>query len=151
MSTASKSPLSVGKIVNKEHFLKCDLIPQEVKEIIGKKGEYFLLIFVPREDIVKASFFPCKDAHIEKILIKLSEFSPELVKGISEVLKELKLAEHILHTTGLCFSSEACFYESYLHLSPDENIAIGTVKDAFSQVPKVLDVVIEPIPVEEDK
>ncbi len=150
MSTASKSPLSVGKIVSKAHFLKCELIPEEVKDIIAKKGDFFLMIFVPREDIVKASFFPCRDAHIEKILIKLSEFSPELVKGISEVLKELKLAEHILHTTGLCFSSEACFYESYLHLSPDENISTDTVKHAFSQVPKVLDVVIEPVAVEED-
>jgi hypothetical protein len=148
VSTASKSPLSVGKIVNKEQFLKCDLIPEEVKGIIGKKGEFFLMIFVPREDIVKASFFPCKDANIEKILIKLSEFSPELVKGISEVLKDLKLAEHILHTTGLCFSTEACYYESYLHLSPDENISNDTVKAAFSRVPKVLDVVIEPILVE---
>jgi hypothetical protein len=148
LSTASKSPLSVGKIVNKEQFLQCDLIPEEVKAIIGKKGEFFLMIFVPREDIVKASFFPCKDAHIEKILIKLSEFSPELVKGISEVLKELKLAEHILHTTGLCFSTEACYYESYVHLSPDENISNKTVKAAFSRVPKVLDVTIEPILVE---
>jgi len=145
----TKNPLSVGHIVNKEHFLQCELIPEEVKEIIGNKGNFFLMIYVPREDLVKASFFPCKDAHIEKILIKLLEFSPELVKGISEVLKELKLAEHILHTTGLCFSSEACFYESYLHLSPEENISIDAVKNAFSQVPKVLEVVIEQIPIEQ--
>ncbi|OLS14020.1 MAG: hypothetical protein RBG13Loki_2335 [Promethearchaeota archaeon CR_4] len=148
---ANKNPLSVGKIVNKEHFLGCDLIPVDVKDIMGNKGNYFLLIFVPREDLVKASFFPCNDAHIEKILIKLSEFSPELVKGISEVLKELTLAEHILHTTGLCFSSEACFYESYVHLSPEENISISAVKDAFSRVPKVIDVIIEPVPIEQNK
>ena len=148
LSFTSKNPLSVGKIVNKEDFLKCDLIPQEIKAMIGTKGEFFLMIFVPREDIIKASFFPCKDAHIEKILIKLSEFSPELVKGISEVLKDLKLAEHILHTTGLCFSTEACFYESYLHLAPDENIPISSVKEAFLKVPKVLDVIVEELHIE---
>jgi hypothetical protein len=70
------------------------------------------------------------------------------VKGISEVLKNLNLAEHILHTTGLCFSSEACFYESYIHMGPDEAIDEDSIKSAFMEVPKVLEVLVEPIPVE---
>jgi len=146
---ASQNPLSIGKIVNQEKFLQCELIPSEVKDIIGNSGDFFLMIYVPRDDIVKASFFPSKDANIKKILIKLEEFSPELVKGISEVLKNLNLSEHILHTTGLCFSSEACFYESYIHMGPEDDLDEDSVKSAFMEVPKVIEVIVEPIPVEE--
>ena len=143
-----ENPISIGKIVNKELFLKCDLIPQSVKNTIESAGKYFLMIFVPRQDLVKASFYPRPDANISKILIKLRKFSPELVNDISVVFNKLQLTEHVIHTTGLCSSAEACFYESYAHLSSEGKISIETLKEAFSQVPEVLDVIITPVPEE---
>ncbi|MHA1730494.1 MAG: hypothetical protein ACTSU5_01045 [Promethearchaeota archaeon] len=143
-----KSPLSIGKLIGAETFRGDALIPEEVKEKIGGKGDYFLLIFVPREDVVKISVFPCKSSKIKKILIQLQEFSPELVKGISQVLNDLELTDYIMHTTGLCFSAESCYYETYLDTTDIANDKLAGIKDKFMEVPSVMEVEVTPVPVE---
>ena len=109
---------------------------------------YYLLIFISREDVVKISCFPTKNKNIKKILVKLKEFSPDLVKGISNVLNELNLSKEILHTTGLCYEMEKCFYETYLigNLIDSGELTNDTIKNKFMSVAKVLSVLIEDIP-----
>ena len=128
---------------------KNDIIPDEIKsEILD--SPYYLLIFISREDVVKINCFPSKTEAIKKILIKLQEFSPDLVKGISSVLKELNLSKDILHTTGLCYEMENCFYETYLIADAFDaesgSITIESIKEKFKSVAKVINVVIEDIP-----
>lgn len=138
-----KNKISLGLIVTKEE-LNNSIFPGEILEEI-LDTPYYLLIFISREDVVKLSCFPTKTNQIKKVLIKLTEFSPDLVKGISNVLRELDLSKHILHTTGLCYEMEICFYETYL-IGKDIGDKIETIKERFNAITKVVDVVIEDIP-----
>ena len=144
-----KNKISVGLIITNKQLKKNDIIPDEIKsEILD--SPYYLLIFISREDVVKINCFPSKTEAIKKILIKLQEFSPDLVKGISSVLKELNLSKDILHTTGLCYEMENCFYETYLIADAFDaesgSITIESIKEKFKSVAKVINVVIEDIP-----
>ncbi len=137
-----KNKISIGLILSKDDLNK-SIFPSEItQEILDTP--YYLLIFISREDVVKISCFPTKTNKIKKVLIKLTEFSPDLVKGISKVLKELNLSRNILHTTGLCYEMERCFYETYLY---NDSISADTLKEKFTRIPKVIDVIVEDIPI----
>ena len=142
-----KNKISIGMIISNEELNKNPIFPLEIKEEI-LSSPYYLLIFISREDVVKISCFPTKNNNIKKILIKLKEFSPDLVKGISNVLNELQLSKDILHTTGLCYEMEKCFYETYLvgDNINTENLSIETIKEKFMAIAKVTNVIIEDIP-----
>ena len=142
-----KNKISIGKILSKADF-DSTIFPDEVKYEINE-APYYLLIFISREDSIKISCFPAHTQEIKKILIKLIEFSPDLVKGISTVLNELNLSRDILHTTGICYELENCFYETYLlgdSLNSGE-MSIDAIKDKFMAIDKIVNVVIEDIPI----
>ena len=141
-----KNKISIGKILSKDDF-NSTIFPEEVKDEIND-APYYLLIFISREDSIKISCFPAHTQYIKKILIKLIEFTPDLVKGISTVLNELNLSKDILHTTGICYELENCFYETYLlgdSLDSGEN-SILAIKESFLAIDKIVNVVIEDIP-----
>jgi len=142
-----KNKISIGKILSKEDF-NSTIFPEEVKYEINE-APYYLLIFISREDSIKISCFPTQTKDIKKILIKLIEFSPDLVKGISTVLGELNLSRDILHTTGICYELENCFYETYL-LGDSLNsgdVSVNAIKEKFLAIDKIVNVVIEDIPI----
>ncbi|MFX0057094.1 MAG: hypothetical protein ACFE85_01085 [Candidatus Hodarchaeota archaeon] len=142
-----KNKISIGLIINKDD-LNSTLFPEEVKNEI-MDSPYYLLIFISREDVIKISCFPSKTSMIKKILIKLLEFSPDLVKGISNVLNDLNLSKDILHTTGICYELENCFYETYLIGDALEsgNLTLEDIREKFMSVAKVVNVEIEDIPI----
>jgi len=142
-----KNKISVGMIITNEELNNNRIFPSEIKEEI-LSSPYYLLIFISREDVVKISCFPTKKNNIKKILIKLKEFSPDLVKGISNVLNELKLSKDILHTTGLCYEMEKCFYETYITSDTFDSgqLDIEILKNKFMSVANVINVIIEDIP-----
>lgn len=142
-----KNKISIGKILSKEDF-NSTIFPEEVKYEIND-APYYLLIFISREDSVKISCFPTQTQDIKKILIKLIEFSPDLVRGISTVLSELNLSRDILHTTGICYELENCFYETYLlgNSINSGEMSIKAIKDKFMAIDKIVNVVIEDIPI----
>ena len=141
-----KNKISVGLIISKDVFNSSTIFPEEVKAEINDTS-YYLLIFISREDSIKISCFPTKTKNIKKILIKLIEFSPDLVKGISTVLGELNLSRDILHTTGICYELEKCFYETYLlgDSLNKGNITNEAIKENFLAIDKVVNVEIEDI------
>jgi hypothetical protein len=146
IENSEKNKISVGLISSKEELIKNPIFPKEVTNEI-MDTPYYLLIFISREDVVKISCFPTKTDNIKKILISLKEFSPDLVKGISTVLKELNLNKEILHTTGLCYEMENCYYETYLI---GENIneaeaSIDAIKEKFMSIAKVMEVIIDTV------
>ena len=142
-----KNKISIGKILSREDF-KSTIFPDEVKNEIND-APYYLLIFISREDSIKISCFPAHNRNIKKILIKLIEFSPDLVKGISTVLNDLNLSRDILHTTGICYELENCFYETYLlgDTLNSGDISTEEIKNKFMAIKKIVNVVIEDIPV----
>jgi hypothetical protein len=135
--------ISYGNLVSHEDFEQTALIPFEVKKSLAK-GIYYLFIFVPSEDSLKVTIFPVDNKTIKKILICLKEFSPDLVKGISDVLKTYNLGESSIHTTGLCFSGINCFYETYIDAQKMEQnqISLDAIKKEFKKIDRVLDVQI---------
>lgn len=142
-----KNNISIGKILSKEDF-NATIFPEEVKNEIND-APYYLLIFISREDSIKISCFPTQTQDIKKILIKLTEFTPDLVKGISTVLNKLNLSKDILHTTGICYELENCFYETYLlgnSLDSGET-SINAIKEKFLAIDKIVNIVIEDIPI----
>jgi len=140
-----KNKISLGLIITKDQ-LNNSIFPKEVLKEISDTP-YYLLIFISREDVVKISCFPTKTSNIKKVLIKLTEFSPDLVKGISTVLRELDLSKYILHTTGLCYEMEKCFYETYIIGESLDPAKIETIKEKFNAIMKVIEVNIEEIPI----
>lgn len=142
-SEVTNNKISTGLIISNENFKKNPILPADITDVITNTP-YYLLIFISREDVIKISCFPSKTSNIKKVLIKLKEFSPELVKGISSVLKELNLSKDILHTTGLCYEMENCFYETYL--VGDDLLPIEQVKKKFMEIEKVINVDVENIP-----
>jgi len=139
---AQKNKISVGLIIDKEELNTNVIFPGEIKEEV-KDAPYYLMIFISREDVVKISCFPTKTNNIKKILIKLEEFSPNLVKGISNVLRELNLSKDVLHTTGLCYELSDCYYESYINGDEIDSDDIEKIKRAFMSIEKVNDVIFE--------
>jgi hypothetical protein len=142
-----KNKISIGKILSRGVF-NSTIFPEEVKNEIND-APYYLLIFISREDSIKISCFPAHTQDIKKILIKLIEFTPDLVKGISTVLSELNLSKDILHTTGICYELENCFYETYLlgnSLDSGET-SLNAIKEKFLAIDKIVNVVIEDIPI----
>ena len=96
--------------------------------------------------MAKINVFPVETKSIKKILINLERFSLELVNGISDVLKDLN--EYILHTTGICYSEEFCFYETYINMEKlkEKNITLEKLKKEFMNIPKIIKVIVEDIP-----
>ena len=141
-----KNKISVGLIINNSELNNNPIFPSEIKEEISN-SPYYLLIFISREDVVKISCFPTQNKNIKKILIKLKEFSPDLVKGISNVLNDLNMSKEILHTTGLCYEMEKCFYETYLigDIIDSGELSADNIKEKFMAVANVLNVHIEDI------
>lgn len=135
-----KKQISYGKLVTRENYLTTSAIPKEVKQKLGE-SPYYLFIYIPGDEILKISIFPCKNAQIKKILIRLKEFAPELVKGISDILKKFKLGSGTIHTTGLCFEHINCYYETYVSVQ-DIPISLEEIKQEFLKVPRVENVQI---------
>ncbi len=144
---AQKNKISIGQIITSKDLDNNPIFPSEIKEEI-MDSPYYLLIFISREDVVKISCFPTKNNNIKKILIKLKEFSPDLVKGISNVLNEMNLSKEILHTTGLCYEMERCYYETYLvgDVIDSGELSLDIIKEKFMGVANVIDVQIEEVP-----
>jgi len=149
-ATKQKNKISIGKILSKDDFNNA-IFPEEVKNEIND-APYYLLIFISREDSIKISCFPTNTQDIKKILIKLIEFTPDLVKGISTVLNELNLSKDILHTTGICYELENCFYETYLlgNSLNSGKTSINAIKEKFLAIDKIVNVVIEDIPIHQN-
>ncbi|MBY8991149.1 MAG: hypothetical protein KGD58_10385 [Candidatus Lokiarchaeota archaeon] len=146
-NSAQKNKISVGLILTNNELDNNPIFPSEIKEEI-MSSPYYLLIFISREDVVKISCFPTQKKNIKKILIKLKEFSPDLVKGISNVLNELSLSKEILHTTGLCYEMERCYYETYFigEMIDTGDLSVEDINQKFMAVANVISVHIENIP-----
>ena len=145
----TRQQISFGKLVSRAEYEQSKFFPEEIRSHLPKTP-YYLHIFVPAENIVKVSIFACSNKDIKKILISLKEFAPELVKGISTVLKEFDLSKGTIHTTGLCFESTKCYYETYVDASKlaKNNVSFGKIKKEFLKVDRINEVQILDIELE---
>lgn len=150
MQQNERQQISFGKLITRENYITSPFIPGQIRSHLADTP-YYLYIFVPADEIIKVSIFACKSGNIKKILIRLKEFAPELVKGISTVLKNFKLSEGTIHTTGLCFESTRCFYETYVDATvmKEKNLSLDKIREEFSKVNRVEEVIIKDITISE--
>ena len=130
--------ISVGKLINRENLMNNSLIHDHAKAKL-KKSDFYLVILVPGEEILKLNIFAAKNSKITKVLVELAEFTPQTVEGIGDVLTNFELCDSIIHTTGLCFSGSNCFYESYMdmNLLDRKDFSIDKLKDSFLKIENV--------------
>jgi hypothetical protein len=148
MANDKSRKVSIGLIISSEDIKSNKIIPKGMIKSLDEPP-YYLFIYIFREKIAKINIFPVENRSIKKILINLEDFSPDLVKNISNVFKKSNLSDYILHSTGVCYSEEFCFYENYLTIEKIKGkIAIlDEMKNNLLKIPKVIDVFIEDIPV----
>ncbi|MBY9005620.1 MAG: hypothetical protein KGD63_02580 [Candidatus Lokiarchaeota archaeon] len=139
-----KKKISTGLIIDNSELKKNRIFPDEIRNEVHD-APFYLLIFISREEVLKINCFPTKTNNVKKILIKLEEFSPDLVNGISDVLKELDLRKYVLHITGLCYEVKDCYYEAFIVGDELGQEDVGEVKRRFLQIEKVVDVIFEDI------
>lgn len=145
-SEKKKNKISESEIISRKELENNCVFPDEVRNELGD-APFYLLIFIPRSDLVKINCFPVQDNKIIKLLISLEEFSPNLVKGISNILTDVLSSEDILHTTGLCFEQKNCYYETYIKAKTLDNDIKKKVKDDFLALNKVTSVKFEDVKV----
>jgi hypothetical protein len=143
---AERNKISVSIIIDHDELITNNVFPDEIKYNIIQ-SPYYLLIFIPRKDIIKINCFPISNKHIKKILIKIEEFSPEMVKGISKIFKELNLSKDIIHTTGICFELSDCYYESFLKAEILDSETLEKIKQKFMRLEKVIEIRFENVKV----
>lgn len=150
MTMENRQQISYGKLISRAGYEQSKFFPEEIRTHLPKTP-YYLYIYVPAEKIIKVSIFACENNHIKKILISLKEFAPELVKGISTVLKNFDLSKGTIHTTGLCFESSKCYYETYVDASKlkKNNISFEDIREEFLKVDRINEVKILEIPLTE--
>ena len=142
-----KNKISVGLIITKDQMRNNQIFPDEVKKDISDSPHY-LLIFISREDVVKINCFPLHTNVIKKVLIKLTEFTPDIVNGISRVFKDLELQKkEIIHITGVCYEMEDCYYEAFISGKVFEREGITeAINERLTSLANILNVEIEDIP-----
>ena len=150
MNVKERQQISYGKLIPRNKYMESPFIPDQIRSHLAE-NPYYLYIYVPADEIIKVSIFACKTANIKKILIRLKEFAPELVKGISSVLKNFNLGAGTIHTTGLCFESTKCYYETYVDATVMEqkNLSLEQIREEFLAVNRVEEVIIKEITITE--
>ena len=141
-----RNKISVSLIIDYQELMNNNVFPNEIKNDVIQTP-YYLLIFIPRKDVIKINCFPISNKHVRKILIKIEEFSPDMVKGISKIFKELNLSKNIIHTTGICFELGECYYESFVKAEVLDSETLEKIKKKFMILEKVIEVQFEDVKV----
>ncbi|MBN2150620.1 MAG: hypothetical protein JW839_04140 [Candidatus Lokiarchaeota archaeon] len=134
--------ISTGIMVTRESLRTLVTPPEALRQFTAEAGSY-LVIFNPRPDNMKISIIPCKTREVLKIVVHLTEFSPQTVKNIADIIYDLKIST--VHTSGICFHEKECCYEAYVEAQGGE--IAGPIKERFSKVPQFKAVDLEIIKV----
>ncbi|HMF34842.1 MAG TPA: hypothetical protein VKK79_25700 [Candidatus Lokiarchaeia archaeon] len=126
------SSLSEGQLVSRVDLANLH-IPQKILDEL-QAAKNFLVIFAPRPNIIKINVFPSDSDEIVKILIKLTEFSPETVKTIASIIRMLNLPN--LYTSGMCIRENECVYEAYIEKDKLE-VDVDSIQNEFEKVANV--------------
>ncbi len=129
-------------MLTRENLKTLAVPPESLRQFTADAGSY-LVIFNPRPDNMKISIIPCKTKEVLKIVVHLTEFSPQTVKSIADIIYDLKIST--VHTSGICFHEKECCYEAYVETR--EGILASLIKEKFQKIPQFKAVDIETIKV----
>ncbi len=129
-------------MLTRENLKTLAMPPDALRQFTAEAGSY-LVIFNPRPDNMKISIIPCKTKEVLKIVVHLTEFSPQTVKNIADIIYDLRITT--VHTSGICFHEKECCYEAYVEMRGG-NIA-SSIKERFQKIPQFKAVDLEIIKV----
>ena len=138
--------LSWGKVIEKNALETIKLPKEMVNSFIeGIKTNYnnVLVVFTPRNNILKIDVFPVENEDIIKVQLELTQFSGNTVKQIGKIIRELNIPKN-LFTSGVCVKTNLCLYEAYIE-EQKLPVSIDEIKERFSQVENVINVNITKI------
>lgn len=124
----TKNDLSRGQLLPRER-LAALRIPNEILENFSERN--FLVVIAPRSNIIKINVFPTDSKSIVKVLIKLREFSPYIVKKIASIIRRLSLPN--LFTSGMCVEENRCIYEAYIDKSKLD-VSLDDLRASFEEI-----------------
>lgn len=125
-------------MLSRENLNTLVMPPEALRQFTAEAGSY-LVIFNPRPDNMKISIIPCKTKEVLKIVVHLTEFSPQTVKNIADIIYELRIST--VHTSGICFHEKECCYEAYVEMRGGN--LVSAIKDRFQKIPQFKAVDIE--------
>ncbi len=134
--------ISTGIMLTRENLKMLTMPPDALRQFTAEAGSY-LVIFNPRPDNMKISIIPCKTKEVLKIVVHLTEFSPQTVKSIADIIYDLRIST--VYTSGICFHEKECCYEAYVEMRGG-NI-MSSIKEKFSKIPQFKAVDLEIIKV----
>jgi len=89
-------------------------MPKEFVEALMPEGSRpGLLIFSPKTKTIR--FFETETGTVYKVEINIRSISPNFIKKMTKILKELDL--RMIYSTGFCFTASTCTYEGYIDSS----------------------------------
>ena len=143
MNKMSENNLSWGKVVDKESLGQISLPKQMIDEFLKTSEPGFnniLIVFTPRQNILKIDVFPVETRDIIKVQLILTQFSGNTVKQIGQIIKILDIPKN-LFTSGVCIKSNLCVYEAYIE-ERKLKVSLQELKEKFSEVENVVEVII---------
>ena len=126
-----ENQISKGMLLQRGNIEQLHL-PHDVLGKITTNSKNFLVLFIPRADSLKINIIPCDAPEILKILVNLSEFSPQTIKSIADIIYTLNITT--IHTSGLCFRENKCCYEAYVELTGDKENIQEEIRSKFMRV-----------------
>lgn len=133
--------LSWGKVVEKKSLNTIQLPEDMIKEFINlTELENMLIVFTPRQNILKIDIFPVESKNIIKVQLKLTQFSGMTVKQIGQIIREMNIPKN-LFTSGVCLQADLCLYEAYIE-EQKLSISLDELKEKFKEVENVVKVEI---------
>jgi hypothetical protein len=135
--------LSWGKVVDKNSLAQISLPKQMIEEFLKNAEPGYnniLIVFTPRQSILKIDVFPVETKDIIKVQLILTQFSGNTVKQIGQIIRTLDIPKN-LFTSGVCIKSNLCVYEAYIE-ERKLKVSLHELKEKFSEVENVVEVII---------
>ncbi len=139
ISIPSENNLSWGKVVTKNSLENISLPKDMIQSFINSINTIYksvLIVFTPRNNILKIDVFPVENEDILKLQLELTQFSGDAVKQIGKIIRELNIPKN-LFTSGVCVKSNLCLYEAYIE-EQKLPVSITEMKERFSHVENVI-------------
>lgn len=136
--------LSWGKVAGKDTLKQINLPKSMIEPFIKNTiTDNVLIVFTPRQNLLKIDVFPIESKEIIKIQLILTQFSGNTVKQIGQIIRDMNIPKN-LFTSGVCIKSNLCVYEAYIE-KDKLKVPLETLKDHFNTVENVVDVFIDQI------
>lgn len=110
-------PVTIASMFKLESGNKVQMPGDFVNALMPEGSRPGLLIFSPKTKTIR--FFETMSDSIYKVEISIRSISPNFIKKMTRILKDLGLT--MIYSTGFCFTASDCTYEGYIDSGEEQN------------------------------